>query len=83
MPRIKMVEFDDEPLYNISYYLNGKLITDSSGFYNTDKPSAVSSPNPAREQNGIYDLQGRSLSAKPEQGIYIKDGKKNAGKRIR
>ena len=80
MPRIKMVEFDDEPLYNISYYLNGKLITDSSGFYNTDKSSAVSSPNPAREQNGIYDLLGRSLPAKLEQGIYIRDGKKIAVK---
>ena len=78
MPRIKMVEFDDEPLYNISYYLNGKLITDSSGFYDKDNeiPSAASRPKPAREQNGIYDLQGRSLPDKTERGIYIKDGRK-------
>ena len=82
MPRIKMVEFDDEPLYNISYYLNGKLITDSSGFYDKDNeiPSAASRPKPAREQNGIYDLQGRSLPEKTERGIYIKDGKKFAVK---
>ena len=82
MPRIKARELDDEPLYNISYYLNGKLITDSSGFYDKDNeiPSAASRPKPAREQNGIYDLQGRSLPDKTERGIYIRDGKKIAVK---
>ena len=29
-------------------------------------------------KEGLYDLQGRKLSAEPSHGIYIKDGKKIA-----
>ena len=34
-------------------------------------------PSPLKPQtSNLYDLQGRRLSAKPQHGIYIKDGKK-------
>ena len=40
--------------------------------------TGIENVNAAEEhiQQGIYDLQGRKLSQKPESGIYIKDGKK-------
>ena len=40
--------------------------------------TGIENVNAAKEhiQQGIYDLQGRKLSQKPESGIYIKDGKK-------
>ena len=40
--------------------------------------TGIESVNTAEEHilHGIYDLQGRKLSQKPERGIYIKDGKK-------
>ena len=43
--------------------------------------SAVEEIKAERERiikEGIYDLQGRRLSAEPSHGIYIKDGKKVA-----
>ena len=40
--------------------------------------TGIENVNTAEEHilHGIYDLQGRKLSQKPESGIYIKDGKK-------
>ena len=40
--------------------------------------TGIENVNTAEEHilHGIYDLQGRKLSQKPERGIYIKDGKK-------
>ena len=77
MPRLLYPEeYGYGPVYETSYYVNGKLITTSSSFYESATPSAISTPKPANEHDNLYDLQGRCLSSKPAHGIYIEDGKK-------
>lgn len=71
---------EEMPLYRTEYYINNQFIESSANFYGTDTPSAVSSPQPARWNGNIYDLDGRVLPSRPAQGIYIEDGKKVAVK---
>ena len=77
MPRLLYPEdYGYGPVYETSYYINGKLITTSSRFYEPAIPSAISTPKPAKEHDNFYDLQGRKLSGKPARGIYIENGEK-------
>lgn len=53
---------NDNPSGSLFYRLDGT--TNVEGFL-TDEPSDAT----------LYDLQGRKLNAKPEQGLYLRDGK--------
>ena len=85
MPRLKYPEdYGYGPVYETSYYINGKLITTSSSFYEPATPTAVSTPKPAKEHDFLYDLQGRKIGSGKSfplkgargPGIYIEGGKK-------
>lgn len=54
------------------------LHVDNDTYSTGIRPAIIS---PKHTQHHIYDLQGRRLSGKPAQGVYIKDGKKYRAKR--
>jgi len=62
---------NDETLYSDEEYAK---------FWGVTIPSDILSPKaPSVTGNGIYDLTGRRLSARPTKGLYIEDGKIRMG----
>lgn len=73
-----------------AFYRDGQLIYKNEGYiaaleeYFPNILGIITGANPngiehisgSTTSYGIYDLQGRKLSGKPERGIYIEDGKK-------
>lgn len=53
-------------------------IATSDDFYDLESSTAVTSPQQSSGNDTLYDLEGRELSKKPTQGIYIENGKKRA-----
>ena len=61
----------------VSCEVNGKTIFDYSDFLKEGVTTSVSSIGDKSDSaDHIYDLQGRRLSATPQKGVYIQNGKK-------
>jgi len=71
-----------EYMFDMKQYGDKLLIYSQSDVYEISKAELLKQTTPVRNINAtegntdVYDLLGRKLPGKPEQGIYIEDGKK-------